>query len=92
MPARVYDACFSPFCTNLPKERGWPAATFVRRGRGVSCRYEVDREMALDMIEMAELWAEPGLGRGSMEPEDSARCRVVWRWCTQARELLGAPR
>lgn len=87
VPGAVYYECFDPYCTDVPRESGWPEPKTRSVGKGRQMRYEVSREMAVDMIENAELFGQ-AISYG-VDPETAVTGRMIVRWVERERERLG---
>jgi hypothetical protein len=87
IPGMVYDECFDPRATGVPKENGWPEPTrVVRRGFGHQLVYDVDRATALDMAEHAIEWGDT-LSFG-VDPDMARVAKRVAQWGRHERERI----
>lgn len=83
MPGKVYNACFDPLATDVPRESGWPEAKPSRVGYGYQYTYNVTPEQLADMLDHAYTWGS-GLAFGT-DPYTAAEARAVLRWVAKSR-------
>lgn len=86
VPGAVYNECFDPYATDYPREQtGLGTPQRVKIGKGHQFRYAVTREVAIDMLDHAELFGEAI----SFGVDDPRAGRMVLRWVERERQRLG---
>jgi len=81
IPGAVYNECFDPYCTDVPREEGWPKSTTHRVGKGFQHRYIVTPEQREDMLQHAEDFGEAI----SYGVDDPTAGRMIVRWVERER-------